>query len=182
MRVPAKEDVMTVTVEEQLRKAHENLYYLSQAYCMTMNYIHTTTRGTIICLQSTVPCGGNFANGYYVNTPRMSSFYITFCGQTKRACVLACEGVFIAHSNHFWARDNRERGCQMHFSSRVWVGIIGDIFVGRCLLPDGMIEQRYCDFLETSLPRLFEDLPLAVRQRWGFSMTAPAHCGEDIQQ
>jgi hypothetical protein len=54
--------------------------------------------------------------------------------------------------------------------------------MGRCLLPDGMTDQRYHEVLETSLPRLLEDVPLAVRQRWFQHDRAPAHYGEVIQQ
>jgi hypothetical protein len=144
---------------------------------MTINYIRTTTRGANVCLQRTVLCGCNFAYGYYVNIPRISSFYVTFCGQTKRALrVRVCSSPTTVTSGH------RERGYQIRFSVRFWAGIFGDIFMGRCLLPDGMTAHRYRDFLETALPRLFEDVPLAVRQMWFQHDGAAAHYGEDIRQ
>jgi hypothetical protein len=43
--------------------------------------------------------------------------------------------------------------------------------------------QRYCDILETVLPGLLEDVPLAVRQRlWFRHDVAPSHYGDDVQQ
>jgi hypothetical protein len=126
---------------------------------MTTNYIHTTTCGARIYFQMIVLNGRNFANSYCVNTLRMSSFYVTFCGQTKEALrVRVCLSSTAVTSN-------RERGYQIRFTFGVWAGIIGGIFVA---LPDGLTVQRYGNFLETLLPRQLEDLFLAVRQRLWF--------------
>jgi hypothetical protein len=46
-----------------------------------------------------------------------------------------------------------------------------DIVVSPCQLPDRLTAQRYCDFLNTVLLGLLEDVPLAVRQRLRFSTT-----------
>jgi hypothetical protein len=77
------------------------------------------------------------------------------------------EGVFNVHNSHLWARDNphaiRERGYQVRLSVSVWAGVDGDIVMGPYLLPDRLTAQRYRDFLETVLPGLLEDVPLAVR-------------------
>jgi hypothetical protein len=43
--------------------------------------------------------------------------------------------------------------------------------VGPYLLPDRLTAQRYCDFMETVLPGLLEDVPPAVRQRLWFRTT-----------
>jgi hypothetical protein len=51
---------------------------------MTINCIHTTTRGAHICFQTIVLYGCSFTDCYDINTLRMSSFFRTFCGQTKR--------------------------------------------------------------------------------------------------
>jgi hypothetical protein len=85
--------------------------------------------------------------------------------------------------SHLWARSNphaiRERKYQIRFSVSVWAGIIGDIVVGPYLLSDLLTAQRYRDFLETVLPGLLEDVPLAVRQRlWFQHEGAPARYGE----
>jgi hypothetical protein len=97
------------------------------------------------------------------------------------------EGVFNVLNSHLWARDNphaiRERGYQVRFIVSVWAGIVGDIVVGPYLLPDKLTAQQYRDFLETVLPGLLQDVPLAVRQRLWFQHDgAPAHYGEDIWQ
>jgi hypothetical protein len=98
---------------------------------------------------------------------------------TDEACFTR-EGMFNVHNSHLRARDNphaiRERGYQVRFSVSVWAGIVGDIVVGLYLLPDRLTAQRYRDFLETVLPGLFEDVPLAVRQwLWFQHDGAPAH-------
>jgi hypothetical protein len=105
---------------------------------------------------------------------------------TDEACFTR-QGVFKVHNSHLWARDNphaiRERGYQVRFSVSFWAGIVWDIVVGPYLLPDRLTAQRYRDFLETVLPGLPEDVPLAVRQGlWFHQNGAPAHYGEDIRQ
>jgi hypothetical protein len=97
------------------------------------------------------------------------------------------EDVFNVHNSCLWARDNphaiRERGYRVRFSFSVWDGIVGDIVVAPYLLPDSLTVQRYCDFLETVLPGLLENVPLAVRQRLWFQHDgAPAHYEEDVRQ
>jgi hypothetical protein len=55
--------------------------------------------------------------------------------------------------------------------------------VGPYLLPDRLTTQRYRDFLETVVPGLLEDVPLAVTQRlWFQHDRAPVHYGEDVRQ
>jgi hypothetical protein len=96
-------------------------------------------------------------------------FFTTFCGQTKR---VLREVVFNVLNSHLWARNNphaiRERGYQVRFSVSVSAGIVGNIVVGPYLLPDRLTAQRYHDFLETVLPGLLEDVPLAVRKSLWF--------------
>jgi hypothetical protein len=68
---------------------------------------------------------------------------------------------------------------QICFSISFWAGIIGNIVMGPYLLPDRLTAQRHHDFLETVLPGLLEDVPLAVRQRLWFQHDgAPAHYGK----
>jgi hypothetical protein len=102
---------------------------------------------------------------------------------TDEACFTR-EGLF---NVHVLARNNphavSERGYQVRFSLSVWAGIVGIIVVGPYLLPDKLTAQRYRDILETVLPGLFEDVPLAVRQRTWFQQDgAPAHYGENGRQ
>jgi hypothetical protein len=105
---------------------------------------------------------------------------------TDEACFTR-EGVFNAHNSRLWARYNphaiRERGYQVRFSVSVWADIVRDIVMGPYLLPGRLTAQRYRDFLETVLPGLLEDVPVAVWPRWWFQHDrAPAHYGEDVRQ
>jgi hypothetical protein len=143
---------------------------------MTINCIHTTTRGALICFQTIVLYGCSFTNGYDVNTLRISSFSQH---SVDRRRVFTREGLFSVHNSHLWARDNphaiRERGYRVRFSVSLWAGIVGDIVVGSYLLPDRLTDQRYRDCLETVLPGLTEGVPLALRQRlWFHDDGAPA--------
>jgi hypothetical protein len=85
-----------------------------------------------------------------------------------KAC-FTCEAVFCVHNSHLWAWDNphtiHECVYQVHFTISVWAGIIGNIVMGPLLLPDRLTAQQYCDFLETILLGLLEDVPIAVMQR-----------------
>jgi hypothetical protein len=97
------------------------------------------------------------------------------------------EGVFNVHYRHLWARDKphaiREREYQVRFIVSVWAVIVGDIVVGPYLLPDRLPVERYRDFLETVLPGLHENVPLAVKQKlWFQHGGASARYGEDVQQ
>jgi hypothetical protein len=79
------------------------------------------------------------------------------------------EYVFSVRDGHLWARDDphaiRECGYWVHFSISIWAGIVGNIVMKPCLLPGRLPTQQYNVFLETVLPGLLEDVPLAVRQK-----------------
>jgi hypothetical protein len=99
---PANEDAITWRSSRdtapELELSHNRG---SSKYFMTINCIHTTTRGAHICFQTIVLYGWNFANGYNINTLRMSSYYITFCGQTKRVLrVRVCSTSTTVTSRH----------------------------------------------------------------------------------
>jgi hypothetical protein len=107
---------------------------------------------------------------------------------TYEACFTR-EGVSNVHASYVWARDDPhaigERVCKVHFSVSVSAGIDRNTVAVPYLLPlpARLTAERYCDFLETVLPRLLEEVPLAVRQRlWFHHDGVPAHYGEDIQQ
>jgi hypothetical protein len=110
-------------------------------------FIQTTTPEAHICFQMIVLYESNFENGY-INTLRMRSFYIMFCGQTMRVLHFKTCNV---HKSHFWARQNSrdvlEYGYQVHFTARVWARIVGDHVLGPYLLPDRLTAQRHRDFL-----------------------------------
>jgi hypothetical protein len=55
-------------------------------------------------------------------------------------------------------------------------GLIGDCFVGPHVLPHRLTGNKYRDFLLHDLPKLLEDVPLAVRAvMWDMHDGAPAH-------
>jgi hypothetical protein len=59
------------------------------------------------------------------------------------------------------------------FSTNLWIGIVGDIAIHLYLLRYRLAADRYIDLLETVLPRLLEDAPVAVSQivasaRWSY--------------
>jgi hypothetical protein len=58
----------------------------------------------------------------------------------------------------------------------VWAGIGGDCLVGPHVFPHRLAGSHYRDFLSHDLPKLLEDVPLAVRARqWAVHDGAPAH-------
>jgi hypothetical protein len=73
--------------------SHENCDYPnrgSSKYIMTINCIDTTTHVVNICLQTSALYACNFVISYEFNKLQMSSFYTTFCGQTKHViCIVA---------------------------------------------------------------------------------------------
>jgi hypothetical protein len=154
VRRPANEDVIIVDVEREPWTRTG----ISQPWVLEV--LHDDQYASIpliaerTCFQTIILYGCNFAKGYDINTLRMSSFYSIFCGQTKRVLRII-----------------------------VWPGTVGDNAVGHYLLPDRLTAQRYRDFLETVLPGLLEDVPLAVRQKlWFQHDAAPAHYVEDVWQ
>jgi hypothetical protein len=55
--------------------------------------------------------------------------------------------------------------------------------VGLYLLPYSLSAQRYRDLLETVLPRLLEDVPVAVRRRLCFQHDgAPEQYTKDVRE
>jgi hypothetical protein len=115
-------------------------------------------------------------NGISTTTLRMSSLY------RGEAC-FTVQGAFSLHNGRLCSRDNphsiRERGYQDRFSVSIWDGVVEDIDVGPCQLPDRQSDQRHHDFHETVLPGLLEDIPQAVRQSlWLQHNRFPVHYGE----
>jgi hypothetical protein len=72
----------------------------------------------------------------------------------------------------------KECGYEVHFSSSFLAGIVRGIVVGTNLISDRRSAQICSGLLETLLPEMFEDSPLAVRLRlWLHRDGGPAHCG-----
>ena len=47
----------------------------------------------------------------------------------------------------------------VYFSVNVWVGVVEDVDLSSCLLPDRMIALRYCNFLATVPPTCLTKYP-----------------------
>jgi hypothetical protein len=74
--------------------------------------------------------------------------------------------------------------CRHHrqFSINMWGGIFGDYLVGSQVLPRLLTGNRYRDFLLYDLPKLLEDVPLAVRARmWYMHDGAPEHFSHAVR-
>jgi hypothetical protein len=91
----------------------------------------------------------------------MNSFYITFCRQKKhvlciRTCLMCTAAIARCGIILMLICECGRQACS---SISIWAGVIKDIVMGLYLLPDRLSAQ-----LETVLPRLLQDVPLAVRQ------------------
>jgi hypothetical protein len=71
------------------------------------------------------------------------------------------------HNKHQWAEQNPQSAIrsrhQQQFSINVWAGIVHDCVVGQQVLSNRLIGSHYRDFLLHDLPKLIENIPLAVR-------------------
>jgi hypothetical protein len=43
------------------------------------------------------------------------------------------------HNSYFWARGNPRDALEYGYRARVWAGIVGDLVVGPCLLPNDIM-------------------------------------------
>jgi hypothetical protein len=65
---------------------------------------------------------------------------------------------------------------QQQFSINMWAGVVGDWLVGQHVSPHRLAGNHYRDLLLHDLPKLLEDVPLAVRARmWYMHDGVPAH-------
>jgi hypothetical protein len=89
VRAPANEYAIIPAVERKLWRLTNIARELEISQPMVLRVLHDdelhpyTTRGAHICFQTIVLYECNFANGYDINTLRMSSFYTKFYGETK---------------------------------------------------------------------------------------------------
>jgi hypothetical protein len=152
---------------------------------MTINGIHTTTRGGQICFQIVVLYGCNFAISYDTNTLRMNSSYTTFCGQMKRVlCERVCSAATTVTFGHgITLMLSKNVGIKSASASVFGLATSGTSSWAPICSPDRLTAQRCCDFLGSVLPGLLEYVPLAMRQMlWFQHDEAPAHYGEDVRR
>jgi hypothetical protein len=78
---------------------------------------------------------------------------------------------------NLWVTAERILSRPIHlFSINMWAVIAGDCLVCPNVLPHRLTGQHYRDFLLHDLPKLLEDVPLAVRAPvWHMRDGAPAH-------
>jgi hypothetical protein len=71
---------------------------------------------------------------------------------------------------------------QKQFSINAWAGIVGDYFVDPHISPRRLTGNHYRNFLLHDLPKLLEDVPLAVRARmWHIRDGAPVHFSRAVR-
>jgi hypothetical protein len=79
------------------------------------------------------------------------------------------DGIMNIYNQHQWAEENPHFVIhprhQQPFTINVWAGIVGDYLVGPHVLPHRPRGNHYREFLLYDLPKLLEDVPLAVRAR-----------------
>lgn len=90
------------------------------------------------------------------------------------------KGVLNLHNLHNWSDENPHAIVKDHFqrqfSINIWAGIVGSCFIGPVELPPRLNGEQYLNFLQNSLPELFEDIPLNVRRdMWFMHDGAPPH-------
>lgn len=90
------------------------------------------------------------------------------------------DGINNFHNQHLWDLENPhgvvESKNQVRFSLNVWGGIVGDCLIGPVFLEPRLNGQNYHRLLSHTLPPLFEDIPIGIRQRmWFLHDGAPAH-------
>lgn len=82
------------------------------------------------------------------------------------------DGIINFHNQHVWADDNPHAvvpsRSQQRFSLNIWAGILGDTLVGPHVLPNRLTGEAYHRFLETMMPDVMDDIPLATRRRLHF--------------
>jgi Transposase. len=96
-------------------------------------------------------------------------------------------GVFNFHNTHIWADENPhaliESGHQARFSLNIWMGIVGDRFLGPVVLPNRLTGAAYLNFLQNTLYEFLEDIPLNQRQQMWFQHDgAPAHFSMAVRE
>jgi hypothetical protein len=79
------------------------------------------------------------------------------------------DGNMNIHNKHQWAEENlhsvNHSRHHQQFSMNTWAGTVRDYMVGPQVLPNRLTGNQYRDFLLDDLPKLIEDIPLAVIAR-----------------
>lgn len=95
-------------------------------------------------------------------------------------------GILNFHNTHQWADENPhtvvQSRFQHNFSLNVWVGIIGNNFIGPVFLPARLNGLTYLHFLQNDLDDAMEEVPLNTRQNmWFMHDGAPPHFRNEVR-
>ena len=74
--------------------------------------------------------------------------------------------------NPRWVREEEN---QYRWKIMVWAGIIGDQVVGPHIFEGNLSGQGYLEFLQNTLPRLLENVPVQRKTMWWLQDGAPTH-------
>jgi hypothetical protein len=96
------------------------------------------------------------------------------------------DGIINIYNQHQWAEENPHGVIhsihQQQLSINVWAGTVDNCLVGPHVLPHRLIGNHCQDFLLHDLPKLLEDVPLAIRARmWYMHDGAPAHFSHAVR-
>jgi len=95
------------------------------------------------------------------------------------------DGINNCHNWHHWSHENPHatytRNVQLCFLVNVWFGIEGKELVGPVFLEERVAGAAYLRFLEETLPRYLEDIPLATHQGMLYQMDGePCHSTRNV--
>lgn len=96
------------------------------------------------------------------------------------------DGYLNLHNLHSWQLTNprlaREDRSQYQFKINYWTGILNGKIIGPFELPGNLNGAHYLHFLQNELPRLLEEVPLAIRRRmWLQNDGCPAHYAVQVR-
>ncbi|KAJ8941821.1 hypothetical protein NQ318_006798 [Aromia moschata] len=97
-------------------------------------------------------------------------------------------GITNLHNQHVYADEKnphaiRAKSFQREFSINVWIRFINNSLIGPIRLPNHLDGNSYLDFLQNTLPDLFDDLPLNLRNQMYFMHDgAPPHFARIVRQ
>ncbi|KAJ8940238.1 hypothetical protein NQ318_016694, partial [Aromia moschata] len=96
-------------------------------------------------------------------------------------------GITNLHNEHVYADENphaiRAKSSQREFSINVWMAFINNSLIGPIRLPNRLHSNSYLDFLQNTLPDLFDDLPLNPRNQMYFMHDgAPPHFARIVRE
>jgi hypothetical protein len=133
------------------------------------------------------PFGGSCMNSYFTVTIYECSISCLLIFQREREllsgfCSAKCWTFLCFISALYRWGTFRCRRPHQQLTINVWAGTVGDCLVGPHVLSHRLTGSHYRDFLLHDLPKLLEDVPLAVRARmWYMRDGASAHFSRAVR-